>query len=346
MLVSSSVNLAKRWKVSSLFIGLTLVSVGTSAPELFASLLASFQSVPDVALGNIVGSNIFNLLMILGLAALVKPISIPSFFLKVEWPLLSLSGFIFFFCLRDSEINRLEGLILLVSFIATVLFSFYRAKFLFQPRSDLNQLPYQKTSHLFSSKVLRKVSYKEFPPFPIPIKGFSLPILDFLRRKIVKSKIFLFHFFKKWFLLFNFGCFIGGITFLILGAHLAVKGGVQMGYLVGLSETVIGLLIISSGTGLPELVTSAIAAYKNENELAFANVIGSNLMNTLGITSFVSLLHPLSLKDPSLTKETLIMITATLGFFPLIWLGRYTISRKFGLLLLGAYGFYVWRLFD
>ena len=295
LLVKSSIQLAKKWKVSSLFIGLTIVSIGTSTPELFASLFASLTSIQDVALGNIIGSNIFNLLMIIGVTGLIKPLPISPSLIKVEWSILLLSTLAFLIVIKDSSISAWEGGAFLIGFIGFLYLSFYRVKY--------------------------------FPSSPIKKEEILSP--KFTQSTVLKSMAFL----------------SLGIFCLSFGAYIALKGGVQLGRAFNLSETVIGLVFISIGTGLPELFTSMVATLRGENQIAISNVIGSNIINTLGITSLISLIKPLTTKEPSIYTETLILLGLTFLFIPLFKFSGFKLKRKPSLLLIGLYGIYLWKLF-
>lgn len=288
-LVKSSVSIASRFDISPAIIGLTIVAAGTSTPEMVTSLLASLRGAPDLAMGNIIGSNIFNILAILGIASLIKPNKIPSSMMKLEMPLLILCTLILIGLTWDLLLSPFEGIICLVALCLLFYISIYRAK---------------------------KMGLKSEESIE-PLKNW------------------------KW----DVGYLIVGITALITGAHLSLEGGIQLGQLIGLSERIIGITIISVGTGLPELATSAVAAYRGHNDIAFANVIGSNMMNTLGVAGIASAFHPITLSPDTGQLDSLIMLAITLLLIPIIILGKNKIERPSGLFLVLSYIGYVFYLF-
>ena len=284
-LVKSAVSIAARLNISPAIIGLTIIAAGTSAPELVTSLFASIKGAPDVAMGNIVGSNIFNILAILGFASLIKPNRVDIDFMRVEIPMLIICTILLIGFSWDLKYERIEGVLSLVVLAVLFYISIYRAK---------------------------KVEFE------------SEEDIDVLKNPI-----------------FDAGFLIIGISALIGGAHLALENGIELGRLLGLSERIIGITIISVGTGLPELATSIVAAYKGHNDIAVGNVIGSNLMNTMGVAGVATSFKTLEISEKLAHFDNLILLGITIFLFVIIFLSKQIINRAIGLLFIMGYITYI-----
>jgi len=254
-LVDNAVAIAQKWSIPSSVIAATLLAAGTSAPELVTSFLAALQKSSDISIGNVVGSNIFNLMAVGGAVILLKPNGSArgAFF---SWPFLLVSSLVFAGALSDLVISSWEGLGLTAMAIFFVLFSL---KFASKDQKSDDDPP-------------------EEDPHNVWYLGF-------------------------WTLI----SFVG----LIGGAQLALYGGIGLGQLAGLSERVIGITIISIGTGLPELATSIAAVLKGRNDMALGNILGSNVYNTLGIPGLTASVFPLVARKELFLPDTAVMLTAT-----------------------------------
>ncbi|MFW5757227.1 MAG: calcium/sodium antiporter [Bacteroidota bacterium] len=270
-MVDGASALAKKYNVPDLVIGLTIVAFGTSAPELVVNTIASAKGYSDIVLGNIIGSNNFNLFIILGLSALILPIKVQT---STAWKEIPISVFVtvlVLFLLNDfvftgtTYSSRSDGLIMLVLFF---LFLYYVFR---QMKND----PQTVTS------------------------------------EIQKSTL------KIW------GLIIIGFGGLILGGQLVVANSVEIANALGISEKIIGLTIVATGTSLPELVTSIVAATKNNSDIAIGNVIGSNIFNILLILSISSIIKPIEY-NPKFNLDLLILIGGT-GF---LFISMLTLQRK------------------
>ncbi|WP_348970651.1 calcium/sodium antiporter [Chondrinema litorale] len=222
-------------------IGLTIVAFGTSAPELIVNIIASINGYSDIVIGNIVGSNNFNLFIILGLSGLIFPIvvqastawkEIPMSLIVSVFLLLLLNDFVF---VGQTYVSRIDGLLMLILFSIFLIYIFNQMK--------------------------------------------NDPHLD----DEFKSKSTL----KVWLLI------IVGLVGLILGGQLVVANSISIASKLGLSEKIIGLTIVAAGTSLPELITSIVAAFKKNSDIAIGNVIGSNIFNILLILAISSLINPI-----------------------------------------------------
>jgi cation:H+ antiporter len=254
-LTDGAASVAKRFRIPPIVIGLTIVAFGTSAPELTVSVSSALKGSADIAIGNVVGSNIFNTLMIVGCTALFAPIVITRNTLRKEIPLCILSSIVLLICANDvfldkaSEniLNRVDGLLLLCFFVIFMGYTF-----------------------AIASKPATIEQPAEHPVIEEETEIKSLPWW--------KSILYI----------------IGGLAALIYGGQLFVDGATGIARNLGVSESIIGLTLVAGGTSLPELATSIVAALKKNPEIAIGNVIGSNLFNiffVLGCSASITPLH-------------------------------------------------------
>jgi len=287
-LVDGSSSLARKNNISDLVIGLTVVAFGTSAPELVVNSVASVNGLSDIVMGNIIGSNNFNLFIILGIAGLVYPITVQSSTAWREIPIsLIITAVLFFlandfFLNPDSEISRIDGILL---FFAFIFFLYYVFKQI-------------KTESI------------EITPFP------------------EKSN------YKIW------GLILIGLAGLVIGGKLVVDNSIDIATELGVSQKIIGLTIIAAGTSLPELVTSIVAAFKKNSDLAIGNVIGSNIFNILLILSISSFINPISFNH-NFNQDIAILFGGTIFLIIAMFTGkRKKLDRWEAFLLLAFYLIY------
>lgn len=246
-MVSGASSFAKRFNVSEIAIGLTIVAMGTSAPELVVNLVSGSQGLDDLVFGNLIGSNIFNLFFILGVAGVIRPLIVQSETVWKEIPfgmalvvvLFILVNDAFFFGSEENSAGLIDGFILLVLFIAFIYYVFYNVK------NNAIDLDDDKET---------------------PIYNHWVTLLMIL----------------------------GGITGLVIGGKLVVDNAVEIARSFNISEKLIGLTILAAGTSLPELATTAVAAYRNRADIAIGNVIGSNIFNLTFILGINSIANPLA----------------------------------------------------
>jgi len=240
-LIDGASSLAKRLNLPEIVIGLTIVAFGTSAPELVVNVFSSIAGKNELVLGNIIGSNVFNTMLILSVAGLIYPLEVQRNSVRKEIPFSLLAGLILFVLANDNllfkgvvnRLSRLDGLILLALFVLFLYYTFGLSK-IKAPKVD-------------------------------QIRSYSL--------------------FKTWVLI------IIGFAGLFLGGKLLVDNAVIIARKLQVSEKLIGLTIVAAGTSLPELATSAVAAYKKRSDMAVGNVMGSNIFNllfVLGVSCQVS----------------------------------------------------------
>lgn len=254
-LTDGAASVAKRFRIPPIVIGLTIVAFGTSAPELTVSVSSALKGSADIAIGNVVGSNIFNTLMIVGCTALFAPIVITRNTLRKEIPLCILSSIVLLICANDvfldkapeNILNRVDGLLLLCFFVIFMGYTF-----------------------AIASKPVTMEQQAEHPVIEEETEIKSLPWWQ--------SILYI----------------IGGLAALIYGGQLFVDGATGIARNLGVSESIIGLTLVAGGTSLPELATSVVAALKKNPEIAIGNVIGSNLFNiffVLGCSASITPLH-------------------------------------------------------
>ncbi len=294
-LVRGATLLARRLGVSPAVIGLTVVAIGTSVPELVVAVLAALRGASDLAVGNVIGSNLFNLSGALGIAALVSPLSVRGEAIRLEWPVLFLGTLLSLAFLRDAELDRVEAGVMLAGLVAFVSWTV-----------------------LIARKNLTPIEQVELRDVVVEREGF-------LTKHPSAAAI---------------GMVVLGVGGLVLGGQWVVDGSVELAVKIGMSDRIIGLTIVAVGTGLPELVTSVVAAARRESDIAVANMIGSCIFNLLGILGGTALIHPIRF-DPSLAGADLYWLVAiTLGIWPILHTGR-RISRLEGGLLAGGYVAYL-----
>jgi len=261
-LVAGSATIAKKNNVSNLVVGLTIVSMGTSMPELIVNVLASSKDASQIAIGNILGSNIANILLILGVAAFIYPIKIKesTVFSEIPYSIIALLLVAFvansnLFGSHNNSINQIDGIILMAFF------------------------------GLFVAYIIRLAK-----------NGSADMIDDIPDEKITTGKSFL--------------MVLLGMIGLFFGGQWVVNGAIAAAEHFGLSEAFIGLTVVAIGTSLPELVTSAVAAYRKNTDIAMANIIGSNIFNLLWVLGISAIIKPMGF-DSSLNADILILLAAS-----------------------------------
>jgi len=303
LLVRGASALAKALGVSSLVIGLTVVAFGTSAPELAINLLAVAQGNTEISFGNIVGSNIANIGLIVGIAALLRPLRIEGTIITREIPMMVLASLVALIAgadmaLRNSAniFDRSDGLVFLLLF----------AIFLYYTIGD----------------VLRR---RSSDPLLQQVEG--LP-----EKRSMQST------------LLNIGLVVVGLACLVGGGKLSVDAAVSIAEALHVPRVIIGLTIIAVGTSLPELVTSVIATWKGQTDLAIGNVVGSNIFNLLLVNGLCAGLKPIPIPAGGLT-DLYMMTFLSFILLPLCITDDKKIVRwEGGLLLLFYFGFNFWRI--
>ena len=304
LLVDKADLLAKRLRVNPFFVGVILLGMGTSAPEWAVSAISSLKGLPNLAVGNVFGSNIFNILLVLGIVLLTPLASSNIRLIKKDIMFLVLSGFVLIPLMLDHFLSRYDAFFLSVIFVVYIALSLFSAqkeqKETAVAREEVEPAPKEQPGEHPSAgegtaqaQAYMKAETAETVITANPvgraiglatIKSFLLSLLETFKE--IWGKIP--GFFKEWF-------FISiGFCLLIGGSHLTVIGASGIGAKIGMSERLIGILIVSVGTSLPELFTSLTAILKGEKNMAVGNIIGSNIFNTFAILSTSAWILPVA----------------------------------------------------
>ncbi|WP_245972430.1 calcium/sodium antiporter [Rhodovulum iodosum] len=306
LLVRGAVRVAATLGVSPLVIGLTLVGFGTSTPELVTSVQAALTDAPGIAYGNIVGSNIANVLLIGGVASIVFPIAVTSSALRRDAFVMLAATVAFAGLAATMSPSRPLGAV----FVAALALYIYRA--FRQERSPAHPdhgAVYDK------SRATQDADPALSPP---TAPGGSMAVSVLLA--------------------------VAGLALVVLGGKLLVEGAVALARGFGMSETVIGLTIVAIGTSMPELVTSIVAGLKRQSDVAFGNIVGSNIYNILGIGGATALIAPGAVPPEIVRFDNLVMVGVSFVLVGFAYSGM-RIARWEGGLLLAGYGgyvFYIW----
>lgn len=298
-LVEGAANMSRRLGISSLIIGLTVVAFGTSMPELMVSVLAAIRGSSAIALGNVIGSNFANIGLILGLSAMIMPLKVAVSTIWKEIPLALAAAVIVMLVAFDTYVA--EGQSDLITFRDGLILLIFFIIFLVYTFSLARS---QNHKFSFSHQVKETVHLERH-----------------MQWRFITIYI------------------IAGIAMVSIGGEFVVRNSVVLANRIGLSEAFIGSTIIAVGTSLPELVTSVIAAYRKQSDIAVGNIVGSNIFNALFILGVASLISPLQV-DAALWRDGIFMI----GITALLWLFsgiRHQISRTEGAVLFICYWLYI-----
>lgn len=298
---------ARSFHIPEIIIGLTIVAAGTSAPELFVSLVSALKGTPDLAVGNVIGSNIFNTMLIVGCSALVAPLVVNPSTVKKDLPFaVAASLLLFVLCFDDmdsphlwgNEISRSDGLVLLIGFTAFMIYAFAVAR----KSGELKP----KTEYLGVEKERLPVDYRAV--------GIN----------------------SLWILV--------GLACLIVGSNIFVDAATYVAHRFNVRQSVIGLTIVAGGTSLPELATSIVAARKGQAGLAIGNAIGSNVFNIFLILGLTAVICPMRIMG--ITIIDLMMMLVSIGILWIFAYTKYFVSRREGaLLVLGFFAYMAWLFY-
>ena len=294
--VEGSSSVARRLKVPSLIIGMTIVAMGTSLPECAVSVTASLTGNNTLAVSNVVGSNIFNLMVVCGVCALFAPLTIKKDTLQKEFPLSILCAILLMFLgYFGMSLGHVEGVILLIIFVGYLLWMIQAAR------------------------TARKKHMKE--RLMTEEEKFAEDDVDIL--PVWKCLVFI----------------VGGMIAIKYGGDFVVDGASVIAARLGLSQTLIGLTIVATGTSLPELVTSIVAARKNEVDMALGNVIGSNIFNILFVLGIAASISPVAFLLENII-DIIILVIMSLIVMVFAWTSQ-TIKRNEGIIMLVLYAVYL-----
>ena len=281
--VEGSSDLANKLKIPSMIIGLTIVAFGTSAPEAAVSIASALTGSNAIAVSNIIGSNIFNMLVVVGATAVLYKISIEEESLKIDFPLLLVSCvLLLIFIITGNQISRIEGIIFLVIIIS------YISWLIIKARKDKSNMAVEQSK--LSSTII--------------------------------------------------GIYIlGGLIAIVVGGDLVVNSAKDIALGLGMSETLVGLTIVSIGTSLPELITSITAALNEKQDIALGNAIGSSIFNILFILGLTNVISPIQTTHVMLV-DTVVMIVL-LGISYVLAYDKQDFNKKDGIILLAIFIVYM-----
>ena len=291
-LLKSSVSLSLNLSIPKAVIGMTVVSFATSAPELIVSIQSALAGYSDIALGNVVGSNIANLAFVLAITILITPIAVPKSFFKTDWPMMMLATLLFIGMIAfDGILSSVEGLVMVLILIA---FLYYLLK-----GQGVSEVTVEASEEFELLNSFQTIQY-------LIAGGFAL-----------------------W-----------------LGSETLVRGAVSLASLMGVSERVISISIISVGTSIPELSASIIAIIRKEKAISLGNLIGSNVFNILAVMGITSMIQPISVQDPSLiTNDFIWMFAISLLVLLMVFVPRDSRLNRFnGFVLLGLYLYFIYGI--
>ena len=304
-LTEGAAELARGLHVQEIVIGLTILAAGTSAPELFVSLVSALKGTPDLAVGNVIGSNIFNAMLIVGCSAVVAPMAISHSTVTKDIPFAVIASILMFLlCFDDmdsphlwgNEISRSDGLILLVAFCAFMIYTFNKARKDGQIK-DEDELDEEEEKKPLDKKAMWK----------------------------------------------NVMWIVIGLACLIIGSNLFVDAASYVAYRFGVRQSVVGLTIVAGGTSLPELATSVVAARKGQSALAIGNAIGSNVFNILLILGMTAVICPMRIMGINIIDLSMMIIS--MGLLWIFAYTKYTVSRREGILMIAGFFAYMAWLF-
>ena len=273
ILVQGASSFAKMLNIPNIVIGLTVVAFGTSFPELMINIFASSSGQSDLAVGNVVGSNIINVLLVIGFAAIVKPLKIQTYTVRYELPFALLAMALLFVVANDGLINgtsysvlhRSDGIIFLAFFVIFIYYTFVVTT----------------TSH----EQTEGHDVKEMSKW--------------------KSALFM----------------LGGMVGLYFGGEFIVNSATELATSWGLSQVVIGILVVALGTSLPELATSVVASLKGNADMAIGNIVGSNIFNVFLVLGTSAVINPIEF-NPSINIDLLVAFVSTLLLFIFVFTGK------------------------
>ncbi len=317
VLVKGASSLAAAAGVSPLVIGLTIVALGTSSPEIAVSVGAAFSGMGDLAVGNVVGSNIFNVLLILGMTAVVSPLVVQTQLIRQEVPLMIVFTLLLILLSRDDLVSRTDGALLVLLMLA------YSGFLIVQSR---------KNEQLVKAQIANGPSSAGQPDAggrPAGTSGQPAPV----QQKPGQPEPGIP---GHW--LVQLALVAIGLVLLVKGAGWLVGAAVEFARAIGISEVVIGLTVVAAGTSMPELATSVVAAFRGERDMAVGNIVGSNIFNILACLGLASLVSPQGLAVPPsiLAFDYWVMLAVALVCLPVFFSGR-SIARWEGAVLLAYY---------
>lgn len=305
VLVRGAAGMALKAKIPPLVVGLTVVSLGTSSPELFASLQAALQGDSEIAVGNVLGSNIANLGLVLGITALIFPIAVDEDLVRRDWPVMMIASALFFGLGFDGTLGWVDGMVfiaLLIAFTAYLIVQSRRRRKADVITSNDPGLPREESDEVDD--------YGTYGSKPYVLL---------------------------------FGLVALGCVGLYYGSEWFVEGAKQIAYDFGISKHVVGVTVVAFGTSVPELAASSVAAFRKQTDISIGNLIGSNIFNIFCVLGVTASAKSLNVGVNVIRFDMLWMIGIAAIMLPLMVTGR-RITRGKGAILLAIYVAYIYFL--
>ena len=290
-LVRGAVGIAKKFQISTLVIGMTVISFGTSAPELIVSINAAASGHPEIAIGNVIGSNSAKIALVLGITVLILPIVVDRNTKRIDYPMMLLATMLFAVFALDGEIVFYEGGIL---FTILVIFTFLLIR-----------------NSRKKNKQMAAISNADAE-------------ITAIKMNMVQATAYL----------------ALGLVGLYFGAGWLVDGASSIAMHFGMEERVIGVTVVAFGTSAPELITSAVAAYRKEADISIGNLIGSNIFNIMAVIGITAMINPIAVSEITIHTDLIWMIAIALVLLPMMLIGK-KLGRFKGVLLLSSYLLYI-----
>jgi cation:H+ antiporter len=311
LLVRGASRLGRSMGMSPLLVGLTIVAFATSAPELAVTVDASLSGNPGIAVGNVVGSNIVNVLLILGVSAVVLPLVVRSQLVRADVPIMVGFTLLLLVLALDGSVSRAEGVLLIALMVGYVVFAVALSR---------RSAPVPTSSDARAEAT--------FPHHPVPWSDVSdvSDVSDDPRHPVWQSLLFV----------------AVGVAMLVLGARWLVAGATDIAEAAGVSDVVIGLTVVAVGTSLPELASSVVAALRGERDIAVGNIVGSNIFNIGAVMGIAALVSPggVPVASSIIRFDLPVALAVAVALVPVVFTG-FAIARWEGALFVAYFVAYV-----
>lgn len=351
-LVRGASGIARSFGIAPLVVGLTVVAFGTSAPELAVSMASALAGSAPIALGNVVGSNVFNILLVLGGAGVLTRLSVKSQLVRFDVPVMVASSLALAGISLDGTVTAVEAVVLFVSLIGYLSWTVTTALKEKRP-ADAERAPDEgeqgdeeddapgKSDVILAAIAVVAIAWPLVDGSLAPAWGGALVGLAIANSllgigwgdKASRKRLAV--------------VLVVGLAMVSVGAHVLVQGAVGIAQSMGISDAVIGLTVVAAGTSAPEAITSFVAARRNQADLAIGNVVGSNIFNVLCIVGLVGTVRDLPVPKELLQFDYPFMLAASLALWPLLW-ARKSLGRLEGsamlLAFVGYLGVQLWRV--
>lgn len=309
-LTDGAVNIATRFGVSQMVIGLTIVAMGTSMPEFCVSMVSALKGTPDLAVGNVVGSNTLNTLLIVGCSALVAPIMVKRSSVKRDIPFAVVASLLMLLFCLDGAIGRVDAAVLFAGFCLFMFVTLKYAKTTEGPAAAVATSGAATTTGISEASTSQASSSEAYSSETSAQEASQASGTSMLKAVVM---------------------LVVGLLCLIAGSNMFVDNASFVASSLGVSDAVIGLTIVAGGTSMPELATSMVSAKKGNSDIAIGNVIGSNVFNILMIIGITGLVKPMHIAG--ITTLDLIMMLASMLLMWFFCRTTYKVKRWEGAVL-------------